>query len=47
MSVTTVTTTVCDVEWTLEGIAGLLLIIFLLLLFAVLAEANNPKRRRE
>jgi len=47
MSVTTVTTTVCDTEWTLEGIAGLLLLIFLLLLFAVMAEASNPRRRKE
>jgi len=47
MSITTVVTTVCDTEWTLEGIAGLLLLIFLLLLFAVLAEANNPRRRKE
>jgi len=47
VSVTTVTTTVCDIEWTLEGIAGLLLLIFLLLLFAVMAGAGNPRKRRE
>ena len=46
MPVTTVTTTVCDIEWTLEGIAGLLLLIFLLLLFAVLTKTNSPKRRK-
>ena len=47
MSITTVTTTVCDVEWTLEGIEGLLLLIFLLLLFMAMAEANKPRKRRE
>jgi hypothetical protein len=47
MSITTVTTTVCDIEWTLEGIAGLLLLIFLLLLFTVMSNTNIPRRKRE
>jgi hypothetical protein len=40
-------TTVCDIEQTLQGIEALLLLIFLLLLFAVLAEASSPRKRRE
>jgi hypothetical protein len=47
MTIVTATTTMSDTEWILEGIAGLLLLIFLLLLFMVMSEAGRPRKRRE
>jgi len=47
MSITTTITAMSDIEQTLEGIAGLLLLIFLLLLFMIMSEASRPRRRRE
>jgi hypothetical protein len=41
------TATMSGTEQVLEGVAGLLLLIFLLLLFTIMSGAGKPRRRRE
>jgi hypothetical protein len=41
------TTTMSGIEQMLEGIAGLLLLIFLLLLFTIMSGVGKPRKRGE